>query len=202
MKPTSQELSQRPARRGTTFVAAIVTAIGLSLAGSAHAALNLVNNGSFETGNFTGWTQFGNTVFDGVQCPGPGGTVAEGNCSAFFGAVGSSSGISQNLSLVVGDHYFLIFHFLPDGGIPSSFSASIGGTTLVSLTNPPASGYQSFGFNFIATAATEALAFSFRDDPGFLFLDAVSVQLPEPASVGLLGIALAAMFAGLRRRIR
>jgi len=186
-----------------TFVAAMATAVGLSLAWSAQAAINLVNNGSFETGDFTGWTQTGNTTFNGVQCPGPGPTVAQGNCSAFFGPVGSIGGITQNLSLVVGNHYFLTFAFLPDGGNPSSFSASIGGVSLVSLTNPAASAtFRNFGFAFTATAATEALAFNFRDDPGFLFLDAVSASVPEPASVGLLGIALAAMFAGLRRRIR
>jgi hypothetical protein len=185
-----------------TFVAAMVTAIGLSLAGSAQAVLNLVNNGSFETGDFTGWTLTGNTGFMGVQCPGPGPTVAQGNCSAFAGPVGSIGTLSQNLSLVVGNHYFLTFAFLPDGGTPSSFSATLAGTTLVNLNNPAASAsFRNFAFAFTATAATEALAFNFRDDPGFLFLDAVSV-IPEPASVGLLGIALAAMFAGLRRRIR
>lgn len=200
MKPTSQESSQRQVKRGMTFVAAMVTAIGLSLAGSAQA--NMVNNGGFETGDFTGWTPTGNTGFQGVQCPGPGPTVAQGNCSAFFGAVGSPGGITQNLSLVAGHDYFLSFAWLPDGGTPSSFSASLGGVTLVNLTNPAASAtFRNFGLAFTATAATEALAFSIRDDPGFMFLDAVSV-VPEPASVGLLGIALAAMFAGLRRRIR
>src|SRR5262249_33497850 len=111
-------------------------------------------------------------------------------------------GISQNLSLIVGHSYFLTFAWLPDGGTPSSFSASIGGVTLLNLTNPAASGFRNPSFAFTATAATEALAFRVRDDPGVMFLDAVRVSVGEPASVGLLGIALAAMFAGLRRRIR
>jgi hypothetical protein len=38
----------------------------LSMTDSAK-AMNLVTNGGFETGNFTGWTQSGNTNFTGVS---------------------------------------------------------------------------------------------------------------------------------------
>ena len=41
-------------------------AVALSFAIAAPASANLVTNGSFETGNFTGWTQSGNTGFMGV----------------------------------------------------------------------------------------------------------------------------------------
>ena len=68
----------------------------LGLGGSA-GAVSIVTNGGFETGSFTGWTQTGNTTFNGVQCPGPGPTVHGGNCSAFFGPIGSTGGISQTL---------------------------------------------------------------------------------------------------------
>ncbi len=186
---------------GLRFLGAVITAIGLAMAAPAQ-ALNLVVNGGFETGNFNGWVQLGNTGFTGVQCPGPGPTVAEGNCSAFFGPVGSVGSIAQGINLHVGQLYLLTFAFLPDGGTPSSFSVSFGGVTLLNLTNPAASGYRSFSFAVLATAAAETLQFNFRDDPGFLFLDAVSLSVPEPASMGLLGMALIAMFMGLRRKVR
>lgn len=41
-----------------TKAALVVAALGL---GSQASAANLVTNGSFETGDFTGWTQVGNT---------------------------------------------------------------------------------------------------------------------------------------------
>ena len=158
------------------------------------ARADLVTNGGFETGSFSGWTGTGSTTFNGVTCPGPGATVHGGNCSAFFGPVGSTGGISQNLATTPGTTYRIDFFFLPDGGNPSSFSATFGGTTLISLTNPPAGPYQEFSFDVIATLSSTALAFNFRDDPGFLFLDDVSVNaVPLPAALPLFATGLGAL---------
>jgi hypothetical protein len=57
----------------TTFkiLGALTAALGFAVAGPANAA-ELVTNGSFETGDFTGWTLAGNTGFTGVECPGVG----------------------------------------------------------------------------------------------------------------------------------
>ena len=64
------------------IVGNLVAAAGLAfaMAGPAQAAPQpVLVNGGFETGDFTGWTQTGNTTFNGVQCPGPGPTVFSGN---------------------------------------------------------------------------------------------------------------------------
>ena len=58
---------------------------------------SLVTNGGFETGDFAGWSQTGDTTFNGVQCPGPDPSVYEGNCSAFFGPSFSVGGIEQTI---------------------------------------------------------------------------------------------------------
>src|SRR5881394_3945929 len=130
------------------IVGNLVAAAGLAfaMAGPAQAAPQpVLVNGGFETGDFTGWTQIGNTTFNGVQCPGPGPTVFSGNCSGFFGPVGSTGGITQNVTgMIIGEFYTVSFAFEPDGGNPSSFSATIDGQTLANLTNPAASPYQVF----------------------------------------------------------
>jgi hypothetical protein len=186
-------------RLARMVVGGMVVAIGLAV-GTAQAAVNLVVNGSFEDGTFSGWTQTGNTGFTGVECPGaPFAGPGDGNCDAFFGPVGSNGGITQNLATTIGQRYLISFDFQPDGGTPSFFSAVWDAQpALFSVTNPPASAYQVLSFVATATAATTSLSFNFRDDPGFLKLDSVSVSLPEPGTMALLAIGMTGLL--LRRR--
>jgi hypothetical protein len=198
-RPMKRFEARQPMRQWGRWAAGIVVALGLS----AHAAAaNIVVNDSFETGDFTGWTLAGNsTFFDDVECPGVG-LVPRGECDAFFGAFDSDDTLSQTLATIAGAPYSITFFFASDGGVVSHFSASFGGATLIDLVNPAASPYTLYSFTRTATGASTPLSFSFRDDTGFLRLDAVSVAVPEPATLGLIGIAVAAMGFGRRRAAR
>ncbi len=168
----------------------------------AQASAALLVNGGFESGDFAGWTGTGDTTFNGVQCAGPGSAVYEGNCSAFFGPFLSVGGIEQVVDFGrAGVPWNLSFAFQADGGSPSSLTVLFGGRTLLSLTDPAAGDFTLYRFSGVSTEAAQTLAFDFVDPPGFLSLDAVSLAVPEPSTVGLLGVGLGAFVVRRRRKM-
>ena len=137
---------------------------------------NLVTNGSFETGNFSGWTLGGNF---GVGSCGPqtsvDGNAEVGQFAANIGAVGSDATLSQAIQTTAGQHYTLTFWLANASGGPNDFSVKWNGTTLLSLVNAPAQGYTQYTFDVVGTAGTSQLLISGRQDPSHWNLDAISV---------------------------
>jgi hypothetical protein len=168
--------------------------IGLSLMSSAVASANLVNNPGFETGDFTGWTQSGNTEFTFVD-----GDPHSGTQAAWLGPQGSRGFLSQTLATVPGETYELQYWLQHDpfgAGTPNVFQISWGGSFITNQMDVGTFLYTDFVFSdLIPTGTSTELAFGFREDTDFFQLDDVSVEaaaqaVPEPATLLLLGAAV------------
>lgn len=184
-------------------------AIGLALASAslsgARASTNLLINGSFETGDFTGWTLSGNIVDTMVEGPLNGVDPEDGNFQAVTGAVGSLNLISQTFSDVSDATYEVSLWEASEGGSPSEFDVAINGTNSIDISPVPTSGYAQFTFTFTGTGS-DTLSISNRNDPNFQFIDNVSVTsvavVPEPSTWAMFLLGFGALgLAAFRKRL-
>ena len=171
---------------------ASIFAAVLCFAGASTAqAQNLVTNGGFETGTFSGWTVTPAATGSWIVIftnPGVGHT---GNSFAQFLAFGGlDDRISQNLSTAPGATYTVDFWLR---SFQDNFHVAWNGTTIMDIAaaNEPTT-WTEFTQTVTASGSTSTIAFSGQ---GSFFLDDVSV-VPAPAT--------AAIFAalGLARRRR
>jgi hypothetical protein len=142
----------------------------LAVAGNA-AASNIVTNGSFETGDFSGWTQSVNTGSVFVGWSGTfGRSCQDGLYCAFLGPVGSDETLSQTVSDVPGTDYTFSFWLGAVGDDPSDFSASWdAGTPLLSVTDPIiGSLWTQYSYTVTGTGS-DTIQFAFRDDPQYIY---------------------------------
>jgi PEP-CTERM motif len=192
-------------RQKALLVVAALVAVVLIGAPTAFAN-NLLANGSFESGDFSGWNQSGLEevtsgsfyVYTGAQ---------DGSWYSVWGNVGGDGTLSQTFSDTAGQHYTFSFWFAAVGDDPSDFSASWDGTQVYNQSDPNTGGaWTLFSFDEVGTGS-DTISFSGRDDPAWMALDNVSVSpsgttTPEPSSLLLLGSGLLAVGGVIRRKFQ
>jgi Right handed beta helix region/Protein of unknown function (DUF642) len=150
----------------------------------------LVVNGGFETGDFTGWTQSGNVAPLNGDPTQPQLWITQaahtGNDAMGAGPIGGVDGtISQTLTTVAGQTYTFDFWLANMSGGPNDFTAKIGGVTELHLVNDAAQPYTHYTYAFTATSTSTPIEFDFMQQPSEWHLDDVSVapagSSPPPA---------------------
>jgi len=177
------------------LLGAMACAAGLAFAGQASAAVNLLINGSFETGDFSGWTYAGVTplgapaVIIPYNSPAgyPNGAFGEpippdnsaspspdpvGDNAAYFVADAASESLSQSVFLDVGQYTIGFSVYVPFNGFNNSgnatFTGTVAGVNLANFTvdgSTPGVWMHFAGVANIAVAGNYDTAFSYLSGP-------------------------------------
>ena len=141
----------------------------------------MVENGGFETGDFSEWTETGN--FSSCFISTGTNYTHSGKYGAQMGPGGSLGYISQMITTSPGQPYLLsLWLDSPDGKGPNEFLVSWNGTNLFDQLNLKKLGWTNLQFLVTGTATNSALKFGFEDDASFFGLDDISV-VPVPMPV-------------------
>lgn len=142
---------------------------------------SLVQNGGFETGDFTDWTLAGDPAPDNFVDDGSNTGIPphSGTYFAALGETGALAYLSQTLPTIAGQKYLLsLWLYNPVNGSnrnPNQFTVSWNGSSLYNKTNLKSSTWTNLQFIITATGSSTVLQFGARDDNDYLGLDDVSV---------------------------
>jgi len=178
-------------------------------AGSASA--NLVQNGSFQTGNFTDWSFSNLSNTFAIVAPvapqnivpgGPTGNEAQLGTNG----LGTDTQIFQSIATSAGHSYTVSFWLANDDISATSGFQALGNGSAETLTQltfnaPKPNGqyshdfaYNEFEFTVLATGSTTNIAFDFQNDNSIYHLTDLDANVvPEPSAILLLGLGLASI---------
>lgn len=165
-------------------------------------AQNLVANGSFETGDFTGWTAPGESYPEVVATT----FAADGVYSAeIAGYAYAPDTLSQQIATASGQTYRIHFDYLWDitqSDTLNSIALNWNGDLLFQQENVVDDSYQWHSYTGLVTGTgSDLLKFTAANDPGYVWVDNVSLTaVPEPAAWTLMVGGFGFVGGAMRRR--
>jgi PEP-CTERM motif len=158
---------------------------------------NQIVNCGFETGDFTGWGQYGDTSFTFVD-----GNPYSGNYAAWFGPVNGTGDIYQFVGAPGQTEYWVHFELANLFGGNNFMTVYWNGIDVgPDFVNAPAFGYTEF-YGVLPgnpCVGCNEIDLQFYQPPSYWNLDSVYVGTPEPGTLMLFGSGILGL-AGLFRR--
>ena len=144
----------------------------------------IVQNGGFETGDFSGWLSSGDVSY--IMIDNVNRQVHTGTYAAALGTYSSLGYLAQTLPTVPGQKYNVSFWlYYPSRSVPNEFQMSWNGNLLYdNINSSTINSYRHVQLVATATGATSVLQFGFLENATYFYLDDVSVA-PVSTSVTL-----------------
>jgi hypothetical protein len=140
---------------------------------------SLVQNGGFETGDFSDWVGSGNWHPGGFGPEMVFNSTSQAHSGSFYAAVAPANTlgyISQTLPTVAGSSYmFSLWFSNTNGARTNELRVLWNGNALFDQTNIPRTTWTNLQFPVLATASSTTLKIGFRTDSTYMLLDDISV---------------------------